>query len=54
MSTLEPRNVAASVRQRLLNLARERGEDFNFLLTAYGLERLMYRLGQSRHRRTSC
>jgi hypothetical protein len=23
-----PRNVAASVRQRLLNLARERGEDF--------------------------
>jgi hypothetical protein len=47
----EPRNLAASVRQRLLNLARDRGEDFNFLLTAYGLERLMYRLGQSRHRR---
>lgn len=51
MSAAEPRNLAASVRQRLLNLAHERGEDFNFLLTAYGLERLMYRLGQSRHRR---
>ncbi|HEX6371546.1 MAG TPA: nucleotidyl transferase AbiEii/AbiGii toxin family protein [Longimicrobium sp.] len=50
MSPADPRNLAASVRQRLLNLARERGEDFNFLLTAYGLERLMYRLGQSRHR----
>jgi predicted nucleotidyltransferase component of viral defense system len=51
VSASEPRNLAASVRQRLLNLARERGEDFNFLLTAYGLERLMYRLGQSSHRR---
>jgi predicted nucleotidyltransferase component of viral defense system len=51
VSAPEPGNLAASVRQRLLNLARERGEDFNFLLTAYGLERLMYRLGQSRHRR---
>lgn len=46
-----PRNLPASVRQRLLNLARERGEDFNFLLTAYGMERLMYRLGQSPYRR---
>lgn len=44
------RNVPASVRQRLLNLARQRGEDFNFLLTLYGLERLLYRLGQSPHR----
>jgi hypothetical protein len=45
-----PRNVPASVRQRLLNLARQRGEDFNFLLTLYGLERLLYRLGQSSYR----
>lgn len=44
------RNLPASVRQRLLNLARQRGEDFNFLLTLYGLERLLYRLGQSPHR----
>lgn len=45
-----PRNLAASVRQRLLNLARQRGEDFNFVLTLYGLERLLYRLGQSPYR----
>lgn len=51
MTVSEPRNLPASVRQRLLNLARARGEDFNFLLTAYGLERLIYRLGQSPCRR---
>jgi hypothetical protein len=28
-------NVAASVRQRLLNLARDRKEDFGLLLTKY-------------------
>jgi hypothetical protein len=44
-----PRDRAASVRQRLLNLAKERGEDFNFVLLRYGLERLLFRLGQSRH-----
>jgi predicted nucleotidyltransferase component of viral defense system len=43
-------NVAASVRQRLLNLARERGEDFGFVLSRYAVERLLYRLGRSRHR----
>jgi hypothetical protein len=31
-------------------LTRDRGEDFNFLLTTYSLERLMYRLGRSPHR----
>ena len=44
------RNVAASVRDRLLSLARERGEDFQLLLSRYALERLLYRLGRSRHR----
>jgi hypothetical protein len=43
-------NVAASVRQRLLNLARERKEDFVLLLTKYGLERVLYRISQSKHR----
>ena len=28
------------VRQRLLNIAKERGEEFNFVLLRYGLERL--------------
>jgi predicted nucleotidyltransferase component of viral defense system len=46
---MSPRNVAASVRQRLLNLARDRGEDFGLVLTRYALERLMYRLSVSEH-----
>lgn len=40
-------NVAASVRQRLLNLAKARGEDFQSLLTRFGIERLLYRLAVS-------
>ena len=31
-------------RQRLLNRAREHGEDFNYLLTRYANERMLYRL----------
>lgn len=49
MTKRHPRNVAASVRQRLMNVARERGEEFQFVLTRYGLERLLYRLAQSAH-----
>lgn len=45
-----PRNIAASVRQRLLNLAREQQEEFQGLLTRYALERLLYRLSQSEYR----
>lgn len=45
-----PRNMAASVRQRLANRARERGETFDLVLTRYALERLLFRLGQSEHR----
>ena len=40
----------ASVRQRLLNLAREKGQVFDVVLVTYGLERLMYRLSISEHR----
>lgn len=43
------RNLAQSVRQRLLNLARERGEEFQLVLVRYGLERLLFRLTQSPH-----
>lgn len=42
-------NVAASVRQKLLNRSREQKEDFQLILTRYALERLLYRLSQSRH-----
>jgi len=41
------RNVAASVRQRLRNLARQRGVDFQYLLVRYGMERLLYRFSRS-------
>ncbi len=44
------KDVAVSVRQRLLNLSRERGEDFQLTLIYYGLERLMYRLSRSSYR----
>jgi predicted nucleotidyltransferase component of viral defense system len=45
-----PRNMGASVRARLLNLARERGQVFDLLLTRYALERLLYRLSISTYR----
>jgi len=47
MSRVAPRNTAASVAARLLQRSRETGEDYQVLLTRYGLERLMYRLGRS-------
>jgi hypothetical protein len=42
--------MAASVRQRLLNLARNEGRVFEVVLVTYGLERLIYRLSVSDHR----
>lgn len=47
--TSSPKNIAASVRQRLLNIAREAKEEFQFVLTRYALERLLFRLSQSPH-----
>jgi hypothetical protein len=44
------KNIAASVRQRLLNLARERNESFDLVLTKFGLERLLFRISQSRYK----
>ena len=49
MSKGEPSNLPASIRQQLLNLSRDRGEDFNLTLTRYGTERLLYRLSQSEY-----
>lgn len=45
-----PRTVGASMHARLLNLARERGQALEALLTRYALERLLHRLGVSAHR----
>jgi predicted nucleotidyltransferase component of viral defense system len=41
------KNLAASVRERLMQRARSKGQDFNWLLTRYGLERMLYRLSIS-------
>jgi hypothetical protein len=43
----EIRNVPASIRQRLLNLARNRGIRFNGVLQRYAAERFLYRLSAS-------
>lgn len=45
----QPKNLAASVRQRLLNLAKDRKEEFQHVLSDYAVERLLYRLNNSRH-----
>ena len=47
--TKSPKDIGASVRARLLRLARERGEDFQLVLTRYANERLLYRLASSEH-----
>lgn len=45
-----PRNMPHSVHNRLLALARSRGEELTPLLTRYALERLLYRLSLSPYR----
>ena len=47
MSRETPAHLAESVRQRLLNLARRQGEDFQVTLNNYFLERFLYRLSRS-------
>jgi predicted nucleotidyltransferase component of viral defense system len=46
----KPRDVGASVRARLLTLARQKGQAFDLLLTRYANERLLHRLSLSPHR----
>lgn len=43
------KDLAASVRARLLNIAKADKIDFNQVLVRYALERLLYRLSQSQH-----
>lgn len=46
---MKERNIGASVRGRLQNYARSRGQDFNLVLTRYAIERLLFRISRSRH-----
>lgn len=48
VNSREPHNLVASVRQRLLNLARSQKEDFQLVLIRFGIERLLYRLQRSK------
>ena len=47
--TKPPRDIATSVKAKLLLRAKERGEDFNLVLIRYLQERLLYRLSRSSH-----
>jgi len=49
MSPAKLKNMAASVRQRLSTLSQQRGEEFQFILSEYAIERLLYRLSRSKH-----
>src|SRR5690606_15230284 len=45
-----PKNMAASVKARLLTMSREQGRAFDLLLVRFALERLLFRLSLSPHR----
>lgn len=45
-----PANIARSIKDRLLNLSRSEGQVFDVVLVRFALERLLYRLSQTRHR----
>ena len=47
MTKRTPTDLPASIRQRLLNLAKARGEELQNVLWRYGVERFLYRLGRS-------
>lgn len=42
-------NLAASILARLLNLAKQRGDDYSLLLNRFGMERLLARVSASPH-----
>jgi hypothetical protein len=43
------KDLATSVRARLLNIAKAQSVDFNQVLVRFALERMLFRLGQSAH-----
>ena len=45
----EVKDLGASVRARLLQISKDKGQTFELVLTRYAIERLLYRLAQSRH-----
>lgn len=49
MTTERPRDISASVKARLLQISKERREEFQSLLTRYAAQRFLYRLSRSAH-----
>jgi len=49
MNPLVIHKLDQSVRQRLFNLAKQNGEDFQLILTHYAIERLLYRMNMSKY-----
>ena len=47
MSAQPVKNVSASVKNRILSMARQSGKPFQSLLTHYGLERFLFRMSRS-------
>jgi predicted nucleotidyltransferase component of viral defense system len=43
-------NLAASIQGQLLQLAKQKQEDYNYLLMRYASDRLLYRLSQSQYK----
>ena len=52
MPKKEVTNIAASVRARLLNIAKSSGRDFDAVLLQYMQERFLYRISQSAYRQS--
>lgn len=49
MSTKRPADLAVSVRDQLLNLSRQSGENFELIILRYANERFLYRLSKSEY-----
>ncbi len=49
MNRHTPKNIAASIHQRLLNIARDTDRPFNEVLQYFAMERFLYRLSVSEH-----
>lgn len=47
MTERPPKNIVASIHQRLLNASKQTGRAFNDLVLYYGIERFLYRLSRS-------
>ena len=48
MSGKPANNLVASIRQRLLNISKERDEDPNLVFIRYAVERMLYRIARSK------